>query len=83
MNPPQKWFNNKPPMIQPCPITKKRKSRWETKFEKDYPFVQWTPRDLSIKFMIPIDVIRPLMENKEECIKYIYLRPIIPPTTGF
>jgi hypothetical protein len=74
----QKWFS-KSHWIPACPITKKRKSYWETKFEKDYPLVSWTPRELSIKFRISIEVIKPLMEDKEECIKYLYLRPIIPP----
>ena len=74
----KKLYTNRPPLIQTCPPTKKRKSHWETKFEKDYPFVKWTPRDLSLKFMIPIHIIRPLMENKAECIKYIY--SVVSPT---
>ena len=54
------------------PMTKKRKSYWESKFEKDYPYVKWTPHDLSVKFMIPLSVLKTL--NKEDTIKYIYLK---------
>jgi len=53
-------------------MTKKRKSYWESKFEKDYPYVKWRTRDLSVKFMIPISVLKSL--NKEDTIKYIYLK---------
>jgi len=66
-----KWFPN-PPQWTSTPMTKKRKSYWESKFEKDHPYVKWTPQDLSVKFMIPISVLKPLMKNKEDTIKYIY-----------
>ena len=67
-----KWFTNKPPPMTTCPPTKQRKSHWETKFEKDYPFVKWTLRDLSLKFMIPIHVLKPMMDDKVKTIRYIY-----------
>lgn len=58
--------------MEETPLTRKRKSRLLSKFEKDYPFVKWKTRDLSIHFMIPYHELKPLMENKEETIKYIY-----------
>ena len=72
MEPKTKLYTNKSPPLTTCPPTKQRKSHWETKFEKDYPYVKWTPRDLSLKFMIPIHVLKPMIDKKAECIKYIY-----------
>lgn len=53
-------------------ITRKRKSRLLSQFQKDYPFVKWSLRDLSIYFMIPRHELAPLMDDKVEVIKYIY-----------
>ena len=54
------------------PLTRRRKSRLISKFEKDYPFVKFKTRDLSLYFMIPYHELKPLMEDKEAVIKYIY-----------
>ena len=45
---------------------------WETKFEKDYPNVKWIARDLSLKFIIPLEKVKELIEDKPKLIKYIY-----------
>jgi len=71
MNPPQKWYSNQPPIQVVCPLTKKRKSRLETQFEKEYPFVTWTLRDLSLTFKIPVSTLKPLMQDKEACLKLL------------
>ena len=45
---------------------------WETKFEKDFPTVKFTPRDLSLKFIIPLEKVKELIEDKPKLIKFIY-----------
>ena len=72
MEPAQKLFRNRPPAIQTFQPTRKRKSVWETRFQKDYPTVKFTPRDLSLKFIIPLEKIKELIEDKPKLIKYIY-----------
>ena len=72
MNPPEKLFRNRPQPIQTFQATRKRKSVWETKFEKDYPTIKWISRDLSLKFIIPLEKVKELIEDKPKLIKYIY-----------
>ena len=72
MNPPEKLFRNRPPPIQIFQATRKRKSVWETKFEKDYPNVKFIARDLSLKFIIPLETIKSMIEDKPKLIKFIY-----------
>ena len=72
MNPPQRLYQNRPSPIQPFQATKKRKSVWETRFEKDYPTVKWNPKTLSVKFLIPINKVNELFHDKPKMIKYIY-----------
>ena len=72
MKPVQKLYQNRPPPIQPFQATKKRKSAWETKFQKEYPTVKWNPKSISVKFLIPLDKVKELFEDKPKMIKYIY-----------
>ena len=72
MNPPEKLYRNRPQPIQTFQATRKRKSVWETRFQKDYPTVKWIARDLSLKFLIPLEKIKELIEDKPKLIKYIY-----------
>ena len=72
MEPAQKLFRNRPPPIQTFQATRKRKSVWETKFEKDYPTVKWIARDLSLKFIIPLETIKSMIDDKPKLIKFIY-----------
>jgi len=44
----------------------------ETRFEKEYPNVKWETRSLSLKFLIPIDKVKELINDKPNLIKYIY-----------
>jgi hypothetical protein len=44
----------------------------EKQFEKDYPFVRWTLRDISVKFMIPINQLKPIFDDKAKVLKLIY-----------
>jgi len=44
----------------------------ETQFEKDYPFIKWEPKNLSQKFLIPIDKVKELINDKPGLIKLIY-----------
>ncbi len=72
MNPPQKLFRNRPPAIQTFQPTRKRKSKLENQFEKDYPFIKWESRVLSHKFLIPLEKVKELIDNKPELLKLIY-----------
>ena len=45
---------------------------WETRFHKEYPTVKWTPKSISVKFLIPLDKVNELFEDKPKMIKYIY-----------
>lgn len=45
---------------------------WESRFHKEYPNVKWTPKSISVKFLIPIDKVNELFEDKPKLIKYIY-----------
>ena len=72
MNPPEKLFRNRPPPTQTFQATRKRKSVWESSFEKDYPTVKWKARDLSLKFIIPLEKVKELIDDKPKLIKYIY-----------
>ena len=45
---------------------------WETRFQKDFPTVKFTPRDLSLKFIISLETIKSMIEDKPKLIKYIY-----------
>ena len=72
MIPPQKLFQNKPPPIPQFNPIRKRKSVLETKFNKDYPTLKWVARDLSLKFIIPLDTIKSMIDDKPVLIKYIY-----------
>ena len=72
MNPPEKLFRNRPPPTQTFQATRKRKSVWESSFEKDYPNVKWIARDLSLKFIIPLEKVKELIEDKPKLIKFIY-----------
>ena len=72
MEPPQKLYRNRPPPIKTFQATRKRKSVWESSFEKDYPTVKWTPRDLSLKFIIPLETVKSMIDDKPKLIKFIY-----------
>ena len=72
MEPPQRLWRNRPPAIQTFQATRKRKSKLESQFEKQYPFIKWEPRTLSQKFLIPIDKVKELFNDKPALIKYIY-----------
>ena len=72
MMPVQKLYQNRPPPIQTFQPTRKRKSVWETRFEKDYPLIKWNPKSISVKFLIPLEKIKELFDDKPKMIKYIY-----------
>ena len=73
MQPVQKLYRNRPQPIQTTfqPI-KKRKTKLESRFEKDYPNLKWEARTLSLKFLIPLDKVKELINDKPTLIKYIY-----------
>ena len=73
MNPVQKIYRNRPTPVQTnFQATRKRKTKLETRFEKEYPNVKWETRSLSLKFLIPIDKVKELINDKPTLIKYIY-----------
>ena len=72
MEPRQRLWRNRPPPIQTFQATRKRKTKLESKFEKDYPFIKWEPRILSQKFLIPLDKVKELIHDKPSLIKLIY-----------
>jgi len=49
-----------------------RKSKLENKFNKLYPDVEWLPRTLSLKFMIPFHITKELIDNKPALLKIIF-----------
>jgi hypothetical protein len=73
MNPVQKIYRKRPTQIQTTfQATRKRKTKLETRFEKEYPNVKFEPRSLSLKFLIPLEKIKELINDKPKLIKYIY-----------
>ena len=72
MNPPQRMWSNRPPPLQPIQATRKRKSNLENKFEKEYPYLKWCPKAISVKFLIPLDKVKEMIDDKKTLIKYIY-----------
>ena len=73
MQPIQKIYRNRPQQIQTnFQATRKRKTKLESRFEKEYPNVKWDPRSLSLKFIIPLEKIKELINDKPTLIKYIY-----------
>ena len=70
MNPPEKLFRNRPPPIQTKSPVKSRMTKWENKFNKDYPDFVWKIDNVSSKFLIPKHILKPM--TKQETIKYIY-----------
>ena len=73
MNPVQKIYRNRPTQIQTnFQATRRRKTKLESRFEKEYPNVKWDPRSLSLKFIIPLEKIKELINDKPTLIKYIY-----------
>ena len=72
MEPPQRLWRNRPQPIQTFQATRKRKSKLETQFERDYPFIKWEPKILSHKFLIPLDKVKELINDKATLIKLIY-----------
>jgi len=73
MQPVQKLYRNRPTPIQKTfQVTRRRKTKLESKFEKDYPNVKFEPRTLSLKFLIPLDKVKELIDDKPTLIKYIY-----------
>ena len=73
MNQPPKMYRNRPQQIQTnFQATRKRKTKLETRFEKEYPNVKWETRSLSLKFLIPLEKIKEMINDKPTLIKYIY-----------
>ena len=72
MEPPQKLFRNRPAPIKTFQATRVRKSKLESKFNNLYPDVQWRPRDLSVKFMIPFNVTKEFINDKPKLLKIIF-----------
>ena len=73
MNPVQKIYRNRPTPVQTIfQATRKRKTKLESRFEKEYPNVKWEARNLSLKFLIPLEKIKELINDKPKLIKYIY-----------
>ena len=73
MNPVQKIYRNRPTPVQTTfQATRKRKTKLETKFEKEYPNIKWEARTLSLKFLIPLEKIKEMITDKPTLIKYIY-----------
>jgi len=73
MQPVQKMYRNRPQSIQTTfQVTRKRKTKLESRFEKEYPNVKFEPKSLSLKFLIPLDKVKELFNDKPALIKYIY-----------
>lgn len=73
MKPVQKLYRNRPTPIETTfQATRKRKTKLESKFEKDYPNLKFEPKSLSVKFLIPLEKIKELINDKPALIKYIY-----------
>jgi len=73
MKPVEKLYRNRPQPIQTTfQPTRKRKTKLESRFEKDYPNLKWEPKNLSLKFLIPLDKVKELFNDKPALIKYIY-----------
>ena len=73
MNPVQKIYRNRPTPVQTTfQATRKRKTKLETRFEKEYPNVKFEPKSLSIKFLIPLEKVKEMINDKPTLIKYIY-----------
>ena len=72
MQPVQKLYRNRPQPIQTFQATRKRKTKLESKFEKDYPNVKWEAKVISVKFLIPLDKVKELINDKPALIKLIY-----------
>ena len=73
MQPVQKIYRNRPTPIQTTfQVTRKRKTKLESRFEKEYPNVKFEPKSLSLKFLIPLDKVKELFNDKPALIKYIY-----------
>ena len=73
MNPVQKIYRNRPTPVQTTfQATRKRKTKLESRFEKEYPNVKFEPRSLSLKFIIPLEKIKEMINDKPKLIKYIY-----------
>ena len=70
MNPPEKLFRNRPPPIETKTPVKSRMTKWENKFNKDYPDFIWTLDNVSSKFLIPKHILKSM--TKQDAIKYIY-----------
>ena len=63
-------YKNRPPPIQTKSPVKTRATKWENKFNKDYPDFIWTLDNVSSKFLIPKHILKPM--TKQDAIKYIY-----------
>ena len=73
MNPVQKIYRNRPtPIHTTFQATRKRKTKLESRFEKEYPNIKWETRSLSLKFLIPLEKIKEMITDKPKLIKYIY-----------
>jgi len=73
MNPVQKIYRNRPTPVQTTfQATRRRKTKLESRFEKEYPNIKWDPRSLSIKFLIPLEKIKEMINDKPNLIKFIY-----------
>ena len=73
MQPIQKIYRNRPTQIQTnFQATRKRKTKLESRFEKEYPNVKFEPKSLSIKFLIPLEKVKEMITDKPNLIKYIY-----------
>jgi hypothetical protein len=73
MNPIQKIYRNRPtPVLTSFQATRKRKTKLESRFEKEYPNIKFEPRSLSLKFIIPLEKIKEMITDKPKLIKYIY-----------
>jgi len=73
MEPPKKLFRNRPPPIQTFQPTRAREIKnWRVSSIHYILMLKWRPRDLSLKFMIPFQVTKELINDKPKLLKIIF-----------
>lgn len=73
MNPKTRLYQNRPPPIQTTfQATRKRKTKLENKFHRMFPDVKWEAKVLSVRFGIPFETTRELIDDKQKLLKIIF-----------
>ena len=73
MNPRTRLFQNRPPPIDTTfQATRKRRTKLESKFNRLFPEIKWEAKVLSVRFMIPFETTRELIDDKPKLLKIIF-----------